>query len=96
MTATTTAHVEVLTAEVRVLMVGSRQVTLSVYRQLDHVRPGHIEPFGRVRDGAEDGWVRGCRAQQPRCRSRCPGPVQNQSGRAGGTGAAVEAGWQRR
>ncbi len=57
MTATTTAHVEVLTAEVRVLMVGSRQVTLSVFRQLDHVRPGHIEPFGRVRDGAEDGWV---------------------------------------
>ncbi len=57
MTATTTAHVEVLIAEVRVLMVGSRQVTLSVFRQLDHVRPGHIEPFGRVRDGAEDGWV---------------------------------------
>jgi hypothetical protein len=46
---TTTAHVEVLTAEVRVLMVGSRQVTLSVYSQLDIVRPDEIEPFGRVR-----------------------------------------------
>jgi hypothetical protein len=29
------ARVDVLTAEVRALMVGSRQVTLSVYRQLD-------------------------------------------------------------
>lgn len=59
MTATTTARVEVLTAEVRVLMVGSRQVTLSVYAQLDSAeRVEHIEPFGRVapRD-AESGWV---------------------------------------
>jgi hypothetical protein len=47
---TATAKVEVLTAEVRVLMVGSRQVTLSVYRQLDYVPPDRIEPFGRVRD----------------------------------------------
>lgn len=45
-----TATVEVLTAEVRVLMVGNRQVTLSVYRQLDIVSTGEIEPFGRVRD----------------------------------------------
>ena len=45
-----TATVGVLTAQVRVLMVGSRQVTLSVYRQLDHVEPGKITPFGRVRD----------------------------------------------
>lgn len=43
-----TATVEVLTAEVRVLMVGSRQVTLSVYNQLDCVPPDAIEPFGRV------------------------------------------------
>jgi hypothetical protein len=46
-----TAHeatVEVLTAEVRVLMVGSRQVTLSVYGQLDKVSPDQIRPFGRV------------------------------------------------
>jgi hypothetical protein len=45
---TTTARVDVLTAEVRVLMVGSRQVTMSVFEQLDPVEPGQIEPFGRV------------------------------------------------
>jgi hypothetical protein len=45
---TASARVEVLTAEVRVLMVGSRQVTLSVYNQLDEVPPDGIEPFGRV------------------------------------------------
>ncbi len=45
---TTAARVEVLTAEVRVLMVGSRQITLSVYAQLDDVEPGEITPFGRV------------------------------------------------
>ena len=58
MTATAAARVEVLTAEVRVLMVGSRQVTMSVYDQLDQVKPGEIEPFGRVapRD-AGSGWV---------------------------------------
>lgn len=43
-----TATVEVLTAEVRVLMVGSRQVTLSVYNQLDLIDDWQIEPFGRV------------------------------------------------
>lgn len=43
-----TATVETLTAEVRVLMVGSRQVTMSVYNQLDYVAPEQIEPFGRV------------------------------------------------
>jgi hypothetical protein len=43
------ATVEALTAEVRVLMVGSRQITLSVVRQLDKVAPELIEPFGRVR-----------------------------------------------
>jgi hypothetical protein len=47
-TAVTAARVEVLTAEVRVLMVGSRQVTLSVHAQLDQVKPGQVEPFGRV------------------------------------------------
>ena len=47
------AHVEVLRAEVRVLMVGSRQVTLSVARQLDEVDDyADINPFGRVRTGA--------------------------------------------
>lgn len=49
MTGSKTATVETLTAEVRVLMVGSRQVTLSVYGQLDWVRYDQIEPFGRVR-----------------------------------------------
>lgn len=48
------ARVEVLTAEVRALMVGKRQVTLSVYRQLDTVEPDEIEPFGRVRDSQDD------------------------------------------
>lgn len=48
MSDTATATVEVLTAEVRVLMVGSRQVTLSVYNQLDDVPHRLIEPFGRV------------------------------------------------
>lgn len=43
------AAVDVLTAEVRAVMVGNRQVTLSVYRQLDWVEPDHIEPWGRVR-----------------------------------------------
>jgi hypothetical protein len=47
-----TAEVEVLTAEVRVLMVGSRQVTLSVARQLDKVSLANIQAFGRVRLGA--------------------------------------------
>jgi hypothetical protein len=55
---TTAARVEVLTAEVRVLMVGSRQVTLSVYGQLDQVQPGEIEPFGRVQPrDAEQGYT---------------------------------------
>jgi hypothetical protein len=49
MTGTATAAVEVLTAEVRVLMVGSRQVTLSVARQLDIASPAEIEAFGRIR-----------------------------------------------
>jgi hypothetical protein len=40
--------VQVLTAEVRTLVVGSRQITMSVYEQLDCVRPDEIEPFGRV------------------------------------------------
>jgi hypothetical protein len=51
---TTAARVEVLTAEVRVLIVGSRQVTLSVFRQLDRVNSALIEPFGRVRDKPAD------------------------------------------
>lgn len=60
---TTTAHVEVLTAEVRVLMVGSRQITMGVFEQLDPVRPDHIRPFGRVRR----------RSHCPYGRGSCPG-----------------------
>lgn len=48
MTGNQTATVETLTAAVRVLMVGSRQVTMGVYGQLDHVEYDEIEPFGRV------------------------------------------------
>jgi hypothetical protein len=55
-----TATVETLTAEVRVLMVGNRQVTLSVYRQLDTVNLADMEPFGRVNDSKDDGrWLVG-------------------------------------
>jgi hypothetical protein len=53
----TTARVEVLTAAVRVLMVGSRQVTLSVYNQLDLVDAFDIEPMGRVRAREGEGLV---------------------------------------
>lgn len=48
------ASVQVLTAEVRTLIVGSRQVTLSVYNQLDHVPHSSITPFGRVNPKAAD------------------------------------------
>jgi hypothetical protein len=41
--------VEVLTAEIRVLQVGSKPVTLSAARQLDSVDGAAIKPFGRVR-----------------------------------------------
>jgi hypothetical protein len=44
-----TATVTTLTAEVRVLMVGARQITSGVYDQLDYVESEYIEPFGRVR-----------------------------------------------
>jgi hypothetical protein len=50
---TDTATVETLTAEVRTLMVGNRQVTMSVYKQLDCVGHAVIEPFGRVQSGAK-------------------------------------------
>lgn len=49
MAGTTTATVETLTAEVRVMMVGSRQVTLSVAKQLDRVDCADLDPMGRVR-----------------------------------------------
>ena len=52
---TDTATVETLTAEVRVLMVGNRQITLSVCRQLDVVPLEDMKPFGRINDGKRDG-----------------------------------------
>lgn len=54
----TMATVEALTAQVRVLMVGSRQITLSIYWQLDDVDPDKVEIFGRVAPNqAEEGWT---------------------------------------
>lgn len=49
----TTATVETLTAEVRVLMVGNRQITQSVARQLDRVELDELKMFGRVRLGED-------------------------------------------
>ena len=51
------AHVQVLTAEVRTLVVGSRQVTMSVYNQPDEVDPDDIQPFGRVRPRGGDDYI---------------------------------------
>lgn len=42
------AVVQTLVAEVRVLVLGNRQITTGVARQLDEVKPHRIEPFGRV------------------------------------------------
>lgn len=51
---TTTATVETLTAEVRVLMVGNRQITQSIYKQLDYAPFQDVRPFGRVRTNKPD------------------------------------------
>lgn len=59
MTGISTATVETLTAEVRVLMIGSRQVTLSVYKQLDVVPLHTMTPFGRVNPAADDSQLSG-------------------------------------
>lgn len=53
---TQAATVESLTATVRILQVGSRQVTLSMVKQLDRVHHSQLEAWGRVRvrlDGDE-------------------------------------------
>lgn len=53
-----TTTVKTLTAEVRVLMVGSRQITLSVYGQLDDIPDIRITPMGRVAPkDAQAAWV---------------------------------------
>lgn len=49
-----TATVETLTAEVRALHVGQKQITLSVAKQLDRCSYEQLEPFGRVRTGRKD------------------------------------------
>jgi hypothetical protein len=55
-----TATVQTLMAEVRVLVVGKRQITTGIARQLDTVKPDEIEPFGRVEaraiGGGSPGW----------------------------------------
>jgi hypothetical protein len=51
------AEVETLVAEVRTLMVGSRQVTMSVFNQLDECRD--LIPFGRVRCKEPGLWLVG-------------------------------------
>ena len=50
---TATATVETLTAEVRVLMVGNRQITQSIAKQLDRVKLDQLDMFGRVRLGGD-------------------------------------------
>jgi hypothetical protein len=50
------ARVQLLTAEVRTLVLGARQVALSVYAQLDECPPELIEPFGRVRPREAGRW----------------------------------------
>jgi hypothetical protein len=47
---TESASAKVLSAKIRVLEVGSGQITMSVYRQLDAVSLERFEPFGRVKD----------------------------------------------
>ncbi len=59
MTTTTTATVQTLAAEVRVLKFGSRQITLSVFKQLDVKPLDEVDVFGRVRtDNGSDSVVR--------------------------------------
>jgi hypothetical protein len=72
------ARVQVLTAEVRTLMVGSRQVTMSVYNQLDEIHPSGVIPFGRVTPRGADTrlfiYVVGKKPDGELCRSHIPRP----------------------
>lgn len=56
---TDTATVQTLTAEVRTLMVGKRQVTLSVAKQLDTVPLLELDIMGRIHLGRENPYVIG-------------------------------------
>jgi hypothetical protein len=58
----TTATVETLTAEVRALVVGSRQITLSVAKQLDVVPLAQLRLFGRVNLSKDENFVIGADA----------------------------------
>jgi hypothetical protein len=49
MSSSSEPSVESLTAEIRILQVGSKPITLSAARQLDSVHAADIRPFGRVR-----------------------------------------------
>lgn len=51
---TNSATVDTLTAEVRVLMVGNRQITQSVAKQLDTAPYEDVEPFGRIKLNGKD------------------------------------------
>jgi len=57
--AVSTATVQTLTAEVRTLVVGSRQITMSVAKQLDVVPLTQLQVFGRVKLPSGDCWVIG-------------------------------------
>jgi hypothetical protein len=59
MSTTTTATIETLTAEVRTLIVGSRQVTLSVAKQLDIIPLSRLRIFGRVHISKDRDYVIG-------------------------------------
>ena len=59
MTTTATATIETLTAEVRTLVVGSRQVTLSIAKQLDIVDLSRLRVFGRVHISKDPNYVIG-------------------------------------
>jgi len=54
-----TATIETLTAEVRVLMLGSRQITISVANQLDWRPLERVEPFGRISLKSDDDLIIG-------------------------------------
>ncbi|WP_255800770.1 hypothetical protein [Mycobacteroides abscessus] len=58
-----TATVETLTAEVRTLMIGSRQVTMSVAKQIDVVPLANLTPFGRINIGGDSDWVIGAHSE---------------------------------
>jgi hypothetical protein len=59
MTATITATIETLTAEVRTLVLGSRQITLSVAKQLDIIPLSRLTIFGRVHISKDRDYVIG-------------------------------------